>query len=263
MPTGLSGIEAQLWLWLVMMVRPGAAFLVAPIFSARTLPLQIRLILALAIGIAASGRVGIALPPEGLASLSGVVLVLGEVLVGAMIGFAIQIGYAGALVAGEYIAGAMGLGFASMVDPAGNGSTPVIASLLSVIALLIFIGADGHLHLIRILVDSYSSFPPAGSGAAALPDGDAMLRLTLFGEQVFSAGLLIALPVMSAVILAQMIMGVLSRTAPQMNLFAVGFPVAILVGLVLLALVMPIMGDAILASLNAGLDMSDAMGSGT
>ncbi len=258
LPGGLNGIEEQLWLWLVMMVRPGAAFVVAPVFSARTLPLQVRLILALAIAMAASGRVAIVLPPEGLGSLNGIVLVAGEIVIGAMIGFAIQIGYAGALVAGEYIAGAMGLGFASMVDPAGGAATPVIASLLSVIALLIFVGADGHLHLIRIIVDSYSSFPPG----AGIPSGDAMLSLTLFGGQVFSAGLLIALPVMSAVIFVQIIMGILSRTAPQMNLFAVGFPVAILTGLILLAMVMPIMGDAILASLNYGLDMGDSIAAG-
>ncbi len=258
LPSGLNGIEAQLWLWLVMMVRPGAAFLVVPVFSARTLPVQLRLILSLAIGIAASGRVDMALPPEGLASLTGIILVAGEVAIGAMIGFAIQIGYAGALVAGEYIAGAMGLGFASMVDPAGGGATPVISSLLSVIALLLFVGSDGHLHLIRIIVDSYSSFPP-GAGIAG---GDAMLSLTIFGGQMFSAGLLIALPVMSAVIFVQIIMGILSRTAPQMNLFAVGFPVAILSGLILLAMVMPIMGDAILASLNLGLDMSDRISAG-
>jgi flagellar biosynthetic protein FliR len=255
LPQGLAGIEAQLWLWLVMMVRPGAAFIVAPIFSARTLPLQIRLILSLAIGMAASGRVAIVLPPEGLGSLAGIVLICGEVLAGAMIGFAVQIGYAGALVAGEVIAGAMGLGFASMVDPAGGGSTPILSSLLSIIALLLFLGADGHLQLIRIIVESYGTLPP-GSG---MPSDDAIQRLAQFGGQAFSAGLLIALPVLTAVIFVQITMGVLARTAPQMNLFAVGFPVAIFTGLVLMAMAMPILGDAIAHAINQGLDLASAV----
>jgi flagellar biosynthesis protein FliR len=250
LPTGFAGVEAQLWLLLVMMVRPGAAFLTAPLFSARTFPLQVRLILALAIGMASSGRVNLALPAEGLASLDVILIVAGEAVIGAMLGLAVQLGYAGALIAGEVIAGAMGLGFASMVDPASGGTTPVLASLLSVIALLLFIGSDGHLLLIRLIAESYATLPPGG----ALPSGDVMRRLVDFASQLFAAGLLIALPVTSAVILVQIIMGVLARTAPQLNLFAVGFPVAIGCGLLLLALAMPIMGDAMLAALNMGLD---------
>jgi flagellar biosynthesis protein FliR len=268
MPAGLAGLEAQLWLLMVLMVRPSAAFLVAPVFSLQSLPLQVRLILALVIGIAASGQTSLILPAQGLDTLAGILLIAGEMLAGVMIGFAVQIGYSGALVAGELISGAMGLGFASMVDPGGSGSAPVVSSFLSIIALLLFLSADGHLLLIRLLVESYAYLPPAGATRVAgasgstLPDADALMRLALFGGQAFSAGLLIALPVLSAVILLQIIMGVLSRTSPQLNLFAVGFPVAILAGLVLLALAMPLMGDAMILSLNRGMDMATSLAHG-
>ena len=120
---GFAGVEAQLWLWLLAMIRPGAAFVAAPVFGAAAVPLQLRIILALAIGIAAQGSVPFVLPEGGLASVAGIALVGGEVIAGLALGFALQIGYAAAFVAGETIANAMGLGFSSMIDPLTGNST--------------------------------------------------------------------------------------------------------------------------------------------
>ena len=117
MPAGFAGLEAQLWLWLVAMIRPGAAFLAAPVFGAAFVPVQLRLIIALAIGIPGLAATEFTLPVDGLASMEGFLLVLGEVLAGLALGFAVQIGYSAALIAGETIGNAMGLGFAAMVDP--------------------------------------------------------------------------------------------------------------------------------------------------
>ena len=108
---GFSGLEEQLWLWLFAMIRPGAAFFAAPVTGARVVPVQLRLIVSLAIGIAAIGGSDIALPADGLVSMSGFALIAGEVIIGLAIGFAIQVGYAAAFVAGETISNAMGLGF--------------------------------------------------------------------------------------------------------------------------------------------------------
>ncbi len=258
-PDGFGGVEAQLWQWMVLMIRPGAAFLVAPLFSARNLPLQIRLILALAIGIAAgAGPLAAAplrLPEAGLASLDGVLIVMGEVLAGLAIGFVLQMGLAGAMIAGELIAGAMGLSFATMVDPTGAASAPILSSLLALIALMLFIGIDGHLLLISLIVKSYAVWPP-GSGMIA---GTMAEGLALFGSHVFMMGLVIALPVTSAVIFAQLIMGMLARTAPQLNLFAVGFPVAILLGLLLLAISLPLMAQTMLWGISEAMSFAGAM----
>ena len=106
---GFAGVEAQLWVWLVAMIRPGAAFIAAPVFGAPAVPLQLRLILALALGLAALNTVTITLPQDGIASFEGVMMVAGEVMAGLAIGFAVQIGYAAAFVAGEAIGNAMGL----------------------------------------------------------------------------------------------------------------------------------------------------------
>lgn len=254
-PAGFAGIEEQLWLWMVAMIRPGAAFLVAPIFGAAFVPVQLRLIVALAIGIPALAAADFTLPADGIASLEGLLLVGGEVMVGLTLGFAVQIGFSAALIAGETIGNAMGLGFAAMVDPASGQSNPAIGQLLAILATFLFLAVDGHLALAAIVVESYRTLPP---GAAWIPAGSIM-GLVLFGGILFAAGLAIALPVGSALILVQIIMGVLARSAPTLNLFAVGLPATLLAGVVLLAIAAPVMSDAIIQAIGEGLEMSRAL----
>ncbi|CAN5448259.1 flagellar biosynthetic protein FliR [soil metagenome] len=247
---GFIGIEAQLWVLLIAMIRPGAAFLAAPIFGAPVVPIQLRLILSLALGIAALNSVTITLPPGGIASFQGVMMVMGEVLAGLAMGFALQIGYAAAFVAGETIANTMGLGFAAMVDPQSGQSTQVVGQFLSIISTFLLLSMDGHLMLISYVVKSYQAMPP---GAMLLPN-DAVWNLVEFGGTLLGAGLTIALPVAFALTLVQLVMGMLARSAPSLNLFAVGMPVALFAGLILLAVAAPVMGEGITNALRAGLD---------
>lgn len=258
MPTGFAGLEAQLWLWMVAMIRPGAAFIAAPIFGAPFVPVQLRLIVALAIGIPAMAAADFQLPLDGLASIEGFLLVAGEVLAGLALGFAVQIGFSAALVAGETIGNAMGLGFAGMVDPASGQSAPAIGQFLSILATFLFLAIGGHLALAATVVESYRALPP---GAAWL-SSDSLMGLVMFGGVLFAAGLSIALPVGSALILVQIVMGVLARSAPALNLFAVGLPAALLAGLVLLAMATPVMGEAIVATIYSGLEMSRNLAGG-
>lgn len=246
-PAGFIGIESEMMVWAAAMIRPGAALLSAPGFGMRSLPVQLRVMLALAIGIAASQHMRDALPPEGLASIAGVLLLLGEVAAGLALGLAVQIGYAGSLIAGEIIAGAMGLSFAGSADAAGTGSVPVVSSILSVVAMLLFFAADGHLALIGATVASYGSMPPGGVPITQL--GEAVAG---FGSQMFAAGLAIALPVGFATLLVQIAMALLARSAPQLNLFAIGLPASLGAGLLFIALGLPVMADAILVALDTG-----------
>ncbi len=255
---GFAGLEDQLWLWLFAMIRPGAAFFAAPVTGAKVVPIQLRLIIALAVGMAAIGGSDIKLPEDGLISISGFALIAGEIIIGLAIGFTIQIGYAAAFVAGETISNAMGLGFASMSDPQTGQSTPVIGQFLSIIATLIFLAMDGHLILASIIVRSYEFLPP-GSG---LLSADAALRLAHFGGSLFVAGLAIAFPVGSALLLVQIILGLLARSAPSMNLFAVGLPATLTLGLVMLAMAAPLMIDGIGQALIQSLEYSETIARG-
>lgn len=254
---GLAGVEDQLWLWLVAMIRPGAAFLAAPVFGTQAVPVQLRLILSLALGMAALNSVAFDMPAGGIATFAGIILVAGEVLAGLAIGFALQIGYSAAFVAGEVISNAMGLGFSSMMDPASGQSTPVVGTFLSVLATFLLLAMDGHLMLIGFIVKSYEAIPPG-----AMMANNAIYSLVLFGGTLFGVGLTIALPVGFTLILIQVVMAMLARSAPSLNLFSVGLPAALICGLVLLAMAAPVMSDAIMSALRLGLDQAQFLAEG-
>ncbi|BAK64956.1 flagellar biosynthetic protein FliR [Sphingobium sp. SYK-6] len=254
---GFAGVEAQLWLWLLAMIRPGAAFIAAPIFGAAAVPLQLRIILSLAIGIAALNSVPFTLPDDGLASVTGIAFVAAEVVAGLSLGFALQIGYSAAFIAGESIANAMGLGFSTMVDPLSGNATPVVGQFLSIIATFLLLAMDGHLLLVRFIVMSYQALPPGH----LMPAG-AFEAIARFGGTMFAAGAVIALPVTFTLVLVQLVMAMLARTAPSLNLFAVGMPATLLAGLVLLAIAAPVMGEAIVQTLRDSLDLVRVLAGG-
>ena len=243
-PADIPNIEAMLQLWMLGMIRPGAAFIAAPVFGATSVPVQLRLVIALAVGVPAVAASGMALPPEGIVSVPGLLLVIGEVVIGLGIGFILQMGLAAALLAGEAISNAMGLGFASMVDPMSGASSSAIGQFLSMLATALFLAADGHLVLINIIVDSYVALPPGN----AFPSFDAI------GSLMFAAALTTAMPVGFVLILVQIIMGVIGRSAPALNLFAVGIPATLLAGIILLGVATPAMAEAIVRILSDALD---------
>jgi flagellar biosynthetic protein FliR len=240
------------------MIRPGAAFLAAPVFGATNVPVQLRLVIALAVGVPAVAASGMVLPPEGLVSVAGILTVIGEVVIGLAIGFVLQMGLAAALLAGEAISNTMGLGFAAMVDPMSGASSTVVGQFLSMLATALFLAADGHLLLIQIIVDSYRALPPGN----AYPSFAAIGGLLRFASLMFAAGLTIALPVGFVLVLVQMIMGVIGRSAPAMNLFAVGLPATLLAGVVLLGMATPAMAESIARFLADALDAAHMLAAG-
>ena len=258
MPAGFAGLEQQLWIWLVAMIRPGAAFLAAPVFGVASVPVQLRLVVALAIGMAGLSAQPFHLPPDGVASIAGVAMVMGEVLAGLAMGFAVQIGFSAAMLAGETIGNTMGLGFAGMVDPMSGAASPALGQFLSILATFLFLAIGGHLTLAAIVVESYRALPVG----AAWPAAQSLHGLILFGGDLFAAGLAIALPVGFALVLVQIVMGMLARSAPAMNLFAVGLPATLLAGLVLLAVAAPSIGEGITAAIERGLDAARAIALG-
>ncbi len=253
-PAEFANIEMELQLWLLAMLRPGAAFLAAPIFSAAAVPLQLRLVLALAIGIPSAAASGMVVPDAGMMSVTGLVVIASEVMAGLALGFAIQIGFAAALLAGETISNSMGLGFAAMADPTSGQMSPAIGQFLSMLATFLFFAVDGHLALISVIVESYGTIPPG-----AWLSFTAITGLVEFGALMFSAGLAIAMPVTAAMVVVQVILAIISRSAPTLNLFSVGMPAALLAGILLLAISIPVMADAISHTLAATLDQAASL----
>jgi flagellar biosynthetic protein FliR len=259
LPAGLAGIEAQLWLFLVAMIRPGAAFFAAPVFGAANVPVQVRVILSLAVGLPAITLARIGLPDGGLATIEGVLLVTGEVIAGLALGFAVQLGYAAAALAGELVGNAMGLGFAQMIDPTSENSSTALGTFLSIMGTFLFLAIGGHLALAMVVVDSYRSLPP---GHAWLGQGS-IESVVLFGGDMIAAGVAIALPVGFSLVLVQVVMAMLARSAPAMNIFSVGLPATLMAGIVLLAIAAPAIGQGITTAIERGLELSRALaGSG-
>jgi flagellar biosynthesis protein FliR len=250
---GLS-IEPQLWTLIFVMVRVGAAFTAAPIFSAVSVPLPVRITLSGAIGILVMATHHVT-PPQSVFSLVTFMSVAGEALIGLALGFILQIAFAAPLVASELIGGSMGLSFANMVDPMNGASSQALGTFLSVLMTLLFLSVDGHLVLVDMIVKSYDAMPV---GAAWLAP-DRLKGIALFGGYTFLAGLLLALPVGFILLTLNLVVGMVSRSAPSLNLFAVGLPVSLAVGVIALAAAFPVMGDYMLVIVREGLAATESL----
>lgn len=250
---GLS-IEPQLWALIFVMVRVGAAFGAAPIFGAVSVPLQVRVLLSGAIGVLVLGTRHV-VPPTEIFALTTFLAIAGEALVGLAIGFVIQIAFAAPFVASEVIGGSMGLSFAQMIDPQSGATTPAIGQFLSILLTLLFLSVNGHLLLVETIVRSYDALPPGGAWLAA----GKLKDIALFGGYAFSAGLLLALPVGFILLALNLVVGMVSRSAPALNLFAVGIPTSLAAGVVGLAIALPAMGDYLLVIVRQVLDASASL----
>ena len=250
---GLS-IEPQLWALVFVMIRVGAAFVAAPVFGAIGVPLPVRVALSAAIAVLVLGTHAI-VPPAQVFSFVTFLSVAAEALVGLALGFVLQIAFAAPMVASEVIGTSMGIGFASAVDPLNGHSSPALGNFFSILLTLLFLSVNGHLMLVELVVKSYEALPP---GAAWL--APAQLRdIAFFGGYAFLAGLLLALPVGFMLLCLNLVVGMLSRSAPALNLFAVGLPASLGVGVVALAIAFPAMGDYMLVIVREALAATQSL----
>lgn len=250
---GLS-IEPQLWALVFVMVRVGAAFIAAPVLGNVSVPLQVRVVLAGAVGVLVLGTQNIT-PPAQVFGLATFLAVAAEALVGLAIGFILQVAFAAPLIAGELIGGSMGLGFANMIDPNTGRSSPAIGQFLSILLTLLFLSVDGHLVLVEMVAKSYVALPPDAAWLAP-----AQLRdIAMFGGYAFLAGLLLALPVGFLLLCLNLVVGMISRSAPALNLFSIGLPASLAVGVIAMAAAFPAMGDYMLVIVREGLEAAESL----
>ncbi|HKJ95735.1 MAG TPA: flagellar biosynthetic protein FliR, partial [Gammaproteobacteria bacterium] len=159
-----------------------------------------------------------------------------QVLAGVAIGLLVSLAFQSVVVAGEAVALSMGLGFATMVDPQTGTSTPVVSQFLLIVATLVFLAVGGHLMLVQLLAESFNLLPVAPQGL----DAHSFHTVVAWGSEMYSGAVLIALPAIALLLTVNMVIGVMTRAAPQMNIFSVGFPLTMMVGLLaLLMLVLP------------------------
>ncbi|BCN40735.1 flagellar biosynthetic protein FliR [Alicycliphilus denitrificans] len=246
--------EAQIMAWLSPVLWPFlrvlALFTSAPVFSMRAIPVRVRIGLAFLVALCAQA----ALPGQPVIDLNGreaAGAVLQQVGVGLAIGFAVRLVFVAVELAGEVIGLQMGLNFASFFDPASNAQVSAVARFFGNIAMLLFVVVNGHLMVLMAVVKSFESFPVDGHFLQAV----AQMRLHELGAAVFASGLWIALPMIALLLFVNLTLGVISRVAPQMNIYAVGFPVTLTVGMLGITATLPMLEQPMLTLLQQAIDI--------
>ena len=241
----MPGIEAAAAEWvrfaegfLWPLLRIGGVFMAAPVIGSPATPMRVRLFMASLFAI-------VLLPvlptPPDLALLSPhwFLAIAHELLIGVMLGFSLQLVFDALLYAGELCALSIGLGFAQLTDPLRGGSTQVVSQLFLVMATTLFVTTNAHLALIELLHKSFTTMPIGGMAFT----GDQAMKLVHFGGSLLANGIRLALPVVIALLLVNMAFGVISRASPALNLFALGFPITLMSGILILWLIAPALGE--------------------
>lgn len=216
-------------------LRVGGFFMAMPLFSGPAVPVRVRLMLALAV----TWMILPVVPPAGMALLGpeGVLVAIEQILLGVAMGMVLQVLFQAVLMAGQTIATAMGLGFAVTVDPVNGVSEVVLGQYFQLVASLLFLALDGHLAVIGLVAESFRLLP-AGLGNLPPHRLETLLR---WSAHLFSGAIQLALPALAALMMVNLILGVTTRAAPALNLFAVGFPVSLSVGLLAVMWTLPVM----------------------
>lgn len=234
----MSFTDTQLIAWLQQfiwpLVRISSAFVIVPVFGSRLVPPRVRMLLALVLTIVIAPQLP-AMPPAELFGGDWWAILLQQIGIGLLIGFTLQLVFEAITLGAELISASAGLSFAQLADPLRGVTVPVVGQFFTLAATLLFLALGGHLLLIEWLARSFTLMPVS---ATALGH-EQLASVLAFSSQLFVGGLLLGLPVVIALLTINLAMGVVSRSAPSLNLFAVGFPVTLIATLVLLYVAMP------------------------
>jgi len=232
----LTAAEITSWLgsYLWPLFRIAAMIVAMPIFGSVMLPVRVRLMLALAI-TSVVAPVLPAVPAIDPLSLAAVLIILQQILIGVAMGFVLQLVFAAITTGGQVVAMQMGLGFASMVDPQNGMQMPVLSQIYLLLITLLFLSFNGHLIMIEVLAESFTTVPIGVDGLTR----NGWRTLADWGVQMFAGALWLALPAVASLLVVNISFGVMARAAPQLNIFAVGFPVALMMGFVVILFTLP------------------------
>ena len=250
----LTFTEAQLMGWITPIFWPFlrilGVFSAAPLFSSRSVPIRTRIGLAFVIAVCIQPALP-APPTLSLNSPQAFGAVVQQLAIGLSIGLAARIVFAAIEMAGEIVGLQMGLNFAGFFDPSTGSQASTVGRFYGNTTMLLFIVLNGHLLLIQAVAASFTAFPVGDDTWSALRQ----MRLFELGAVIFSYGLWIALPLIATLLFVNVVLGIISRIAPQMNVFAIGFPLTLSVGLIGIAASLPLLAEPMrrLMQLLAGL----------
>ena len=228
--------QATQWVGAVAwpMMRIGAMLIAMPVIGTRLVPTRVKIVLTIGLTIFVVPMLP-ELPRVEPLSVEGLLISIQQILAGLATGFLIQFVFAAMVIAGQAIAMSMGLGFASMVDPTNGMSMPVLSQFFMIVGTLLFFALGGHLMLFQIIISSFQSMPISSSGIGR----EDLWMLVSWSGQMFVGAMWLAVPALISLLAINITMGVMTRAAPQLNIFSVGFPITLFMGFVILFLMVP------------------------
>ena len=236
----LTFTEADVLAWVTPLLWPFlrvvSLFSALPVFAQRTVPTRVRIGLAFFVAVCAQASLP-PLAPIALDSAAAVLAVLQQVLIGVSLGFAVRIVFAAVEFAGELVGLQMGMNFATFFNPMSGGDQTAVSRFYGTTIAWLFIAMGGHLLVVAAVAQSFVAFPVGGDPFAFLR----AVEPQRWGAEIFTLGLWIALPLVAMLLFANLVLGVISRVAQQMNVFAIGFPVTLSVGLVGVLVTLPLL----------------------
>lgn len=242
----------QLNAWMVMLLWPAARILamvaVAPLFGHASIPARVKVGLGLLLSVAVAPGLP-PLPEVAPFSGDGLLLLVQQILIGLAIGFGMRLVFAAVELAGELAALSMGLSFSTFFDPLSRSQASSISQFFGWLALMVFLASNLHLALLATLAKSFTILP-----ISATPMGMGPFRmLATYGGQVFALGLQLALPIIAALLVTNLALGILNKAAPQLNLFGIGFPITLGAGFLMISIVLPYLSAPLLAAMEQAL----------
>lgn len=250
----ISITEAQLAAWISPLfwpfLRTLALFTAAPVFSSRAIPIRAKVALAFFVALAMQASLP-DMPVVGFNDPQVLAVVMQQVGVGLAIGFAVRVVFTAVELAGEVVGFQMGLNFAAFFDPAIGAQSSAVARFFGQMTSLLFLVMNGHLMVLIAVNKSFRAFPIDQNFLQSL----AQMKLQRLGADLFASALWIALPMVGMLMFANLALGIVSRVAPQMNIFAVGFPITLVVGLIGIAVTLPMLDQPFMALMERSIEI--------
>ncbi|MES3025720.1 MAG: flagellar biosynthetic protein FliR [Pseudomonadota bacterium] len=252
----LTSVEMNTWIAALLwpLTRILGLIAAAPIFGSGSIPVSTKVGFGVILALIMAPAIP-ALPAADPLSMAGLLILVQELLIGLAMGFVMRIVFAAVEMAGEASSLTMGLGFASFFDPMTKGRSSSISQMLTLVATMAFLAVNAHLVLLSALAESFVTMPVSATPMAA----GAPFEVARWGGRIFSAGLQLSLPILAALLITNVALGILTRAAPQLNIFGIGFPVSLGVGLLVIGLVMPYLSTPFQNLFNEGIEIARAV----
>ena len=247
----LTSVEINAWiaglLW--PLTRILGMIAAAPLFGHASVPTRAKVILGVLVAMIVAPNLP-PMPAVEPTSYAGLLILVQELLVGLAMGFSMRLVFAAIEYAGELASSTMGFSFASFFDPATQGRSAAISQFMSMVATMAFLAVNAHLVLLASLTESFATLPISSTPLSLA----APLELARLGGRIFSAGLQIALPILAALLIVNVALGILTRAAPQLNIFGIGFPITLGVGMLTISVALPYLNIPFQNLFNEGIE---------